>query len=212
MCRSMTRCLLLISIGLTFSCGRKLVLPSDTLVQREQSKEVLVKFIQVERDSLQTYETAVSAYGKYFSGATYFKNTKDTALRVLFTTYTGLKLLDLELSEKGCSTIYSVEQLNNPIVLKLLCHDFGLIAGIKKEVDVTKVYNDKEGENEVLMLKGEKDLYYYTTPAHAMIKVVETVPGKTKIQTEAYRDVDSSLVVKHRNFNFKLTLKKLIVD
>jgi len=209
----MTRYLLLISIGLlALACGKKHALPSGFVLQKENATQGLVKFIQVEKDSLQTYATSVAAYGKYFSGVTYFKNTQDTALRVLFTTHTGLKLLDLKLSQEGCSTVYAVEQLQNPVVLKLLCHDFGLISSIKNAVQASQVYTHPDG-SAIVVQKGEKDLYYYTTPAHHMVKVIETVPGKRKIQTEAFREVtDSSLVVKHRNFNFKLTLKKQTLD
>ncbi|MDB5258270.1 MAG: hypothetical protein JWM14_2965 [Chitinophagaceae bacterium] len=208
----MTRYLLLISIGLLAACSKKHTLPSDYVLQKENAGQKLVKFVQVEKDSLKTYATSVAAYGKYFSGVTYFKNTQDTALRVLFTTHTGLKLLDLQLSEEGCSTIYAVEQLQNPVVLKLLCHDFGLISTIKKEVQASQVYTNSAGLD-IVVQKGDKDLYYYTNAKNDMIKVIETVPGKRKIQTEAYRESgDSSLVVKHRNFNFKMTLKKLTLD
>ena len=208
----MTKYLLLISICLAWSCNRKLTLPSDYVLQKENTKEQLSKFIEVDKDSLKSYATAVSAYGKYFSGVTYFKNTQDTALRVLFTTHTGLKLLDLQLSNNTCSTIYTVEQLNNPVVLKLLCHDFGLIAGINKEATASAVYTNKEAAA-IVVQKGEKDLYFYTDAAHQVYQVMETVPGKKKIQTEAYQESkDSSILVKHRNFNFKLTLKKLTLD
>lgn len=208
----MTRYLLLISMVVLASCGKKHTVPSDYVLQKQNATQGLVKFIQVERDSLQTYATAVSAYGKYFSGVTYFKNTQDTAMRVLFTTHTGLKLLDLQLSKEGCRTVYAVEQLQNPVVLKLLCHDFELISAIKNEVQATQVYSNPAGSS-IVVLKGEKDLYYYTTSSNNMIKVMETVPGKKKIQTEAYRELtDSSFVVKHRNFNFKLTLKKQTLD
>lgn len=209
----MTRYLLLISIGLLASCAKKHTLPSDYVLQKENTTQGLVKFIQVEKDSLQTYATSVAAYGKYFSGVTYFKNTQDTALRVLFTTHTGLKLLDLKLSSEGCSTVYAVEQLQNPVVLKLLCHDFGLISAIKNKVQAFQVYTKAEDGSAIIVQKGEKDLYYYTTSSNNLVKVIETVPGKRKIQTEAFRELtDSSLIVKHRNFNFKLTLKKQTLD
>lgn len=207
----MTKYLLLISISLMCACSKKHTLPSDYVLQKENVKQGLVKFVQVEKDSLQSYVTSVSAYGKYFSGVTYFKNTKDTALRVLFTTHTGLKLLDLQLSDAGCSTVYAVEQLQNPVVLNLLCHDFGLLSSIKENMEASQLYTNQAGF--VIVQKGKKDLYYYSNADHEMIKVVETVPGKRKIQTEAYRQVsDSSLIVKHRNFNFKLTLKKQTLD
>jgi hypothetical protein len=208
----MIRYLLLISIGLLAACGKKHTLPSEYVLQKENVKQGLVKFVQVEKDSLQTYATSVAAYGKYFSGVTYFKNTQDTALRVLFTTHTGLKLLDLQLSQAGCSTVYAVEQLQNPIVLKLLCHDFGLISSIQEQIQASQVYTNAAG-SDIIVQKGEKDLYYYANASDNMVKVIETVPGKRKIQTEAYREsTDSSLVVRHRNFNFKMTLKKLILD
>lgn len=204
----MTRFLLLISIGLLCACGKKHTLPSDYVLQKENARQGLVKFVQVEKDSLQSYVTSVAAYGKYFSGVTYFKNTQDTALRVLFTTHTGLKLLDLQLSDAGCSTVYAVEQLQNPVILNLLCHDFGLVSSIKENMDASQVFTNQEGAS-VLVQKGKKDLYYYSNPRQEMVKVVETVPGKKKIQTESYRDMtDSSVIVKHRNFNFKMTLKK----
>lgn len=208
----MTRYLLLISIGLSCACGKKHVLPSDYVLQKENTNQRLIKFIQVEKDSLQSYNTAVAAYGKYFSGVTYFKNTQDTALRVLFTTHTGLKLLDLQLSDQGCSTVYAVEQLQNPVVLNLLCHDFGLLSSIKENIEASQLLTS-QGGSEIMVQKGKKDVYYYSNAAHEMTKAVETVPGKRKIQTEAYREwSDSSLVVKHRNFNFKLTLKKQTLD
>jgi hypothetical protein len=208
----MTKYLLLISVGLAWSCNKKLMLPSDYVLQKENSKEHLTKFVEVEKDSLKSYATSVSAYGKYFSGVTYFKNTQDTALRVLFTTHTGLKLLDLQLSRNTCSTVYTVEQLNNPVVLKLLCHDFGLIAGINQEVNASSVYTNK-ATGAVVVQKGEKDLYFYTDASFHTYQVMETVSGKKKIQTEAYKDnKDSSILVRHRNFNFKLTLKKLTLD
>jgi hypothetical protein len=208
----MTKYLLLISIGLFCACSKKHTLPSDYVFQKENVKQSLVKFVQVEKDSLQSYVTSVAAYGKYFSGVTYFKNTQDTALRVLFTTHTGLKLLDLQLSEAGCSTVYAVEQLQNPVVLNLLCHDFGLLSSIRENTEASQLYTNQAG-SVIIVQKGKKDLYYYSNAAHEMIKVVETVPGKRKIQTEAYRDIsDSSLIVKHRNFNFKLTLKKQTLD
>jgi len=187
-------------------------LPSDYVLQKEYTNQKLVKFIQVEKDSLQSYVTSVAAYGKYFSGVTYFKNTQDTALRVLFTTHTGLKLLDLQLSDQGCSTVYAVEQLQNPVVLNLLCHDFGLVSSIKENIQASDVLTNPAG-SDIIVQKGKKDLYYYSNANHDMVKVVETVPGKRKIQTEAYRELsDSSLIVKHRNFNFKLTLKKQTLD
>jgi hypothetical protein len=187
-------------------------MPSDYTLQKENSEQKMVKFIQVKRDSLQTYATAIETYGKYLSGVTYFKNTQDTALRVLFTTHTGLKLLDLQIAKEGCSTVYAVEQLQNPVVLNLLCHDFSLISSIEEEVMASQVYTAANHLG-VVAQKGQKDVYYYILDSGEVYKIIETVPGKNKIQTEVYEEsTDSSLVVKHRNFKFKMTLKKQTLD
>ena len=208
----MTRYLLLISIGLLCACGKKHTMPSDYALQHENVKARLEKFIHVERDSLQSYATAIDTYGKYLSGVTYFKNTQDTALRVLFTTHTGLKLLDLQISEEGCSTVYAVEQLQNPVVLNLLCHDFSLISSIKTEVTASQLYANPM-HLAVIAQKGQKDVYYYIFDSGDVYKIIETVPGKSKIQTEVYEEsVDSSLVVKHHNFKFRMTLKEQTLD
>ncbi len=208
----MIRCLLLISIGLLCACGKKHTMPSDYTLQKENSKHKLVKFVQVEKDSLKTYATAIETYGKYLSGVTYFKNTQDTALRVLFTTHTGLKLLDLQIAKEGCSTVYAVEQLQNPVVLNLLCHDFSLISSIEEEVEASQVYTSPNHQT-VIAKKGQKDVYYYILDSLKVYKIIETVPGKNKIQTEVYEEsADSSLVVKHHNFKFKMTLKKQTLD
>lgn len=210
----MTRFLLLISMCILLACGKKHTVPSNYIIQpvKSNTDQVLLRFVQVEKDSLQTYATAIDTYGKYFSGVTYFKNTQDTAMRVLFTTHTGLKLLDMQLNADGCSTVYAVEQLQNPIVLNLLCHDFGLISSFQEKIRAHEVY-ENQFSDKILVQKGQKDLYFYTTASGALTQLFETVPGKKKIQTEALASKeDSSIVVKHRNFNFKLTLDKLTLD
>lgn len=208
----MTRYLLLISIGLLCACGKKHVMPSGYTLQKENAKERLLKFIQVEKDSVQIYVTSIDTYGRYLSGVTYFKNTQDTALRVLFTTHTGLKLLDLQVSEQGCTTVYAVEQLQNPKALNLLCHDFRLISSIKEEVMASQVYEYAK-RSDIIVQKGDKDLYYYKDDSDELVKVIETPIGRNKIQMEAYKaSADSSIVVKHHNFKFKMILKKQTLD
>lgn len=167
----MTRYLLLISIGLLCACGKRHTMPSDYTLQKEHSKHKLVKFIQVEKDSLQTYATAIETYGKYLSGVTYFKNTQDTALRVLFTTHTGLKLLDLQIAKEGCNTVYAVEQLQNPVVLNLLCHDFSLISSIDQEVLASQVYTAPNHLG-IVTQKDQKDVYYYILDSSEVYKII----------------------------------------
>ena len=152
-------------------------------------------------------------YGKYFSGVTYFKNIQDSSLRVLFTTHTGMKLLDMELANNTCNTKYVVEQMDNVMVLKLLCHDFKLLTGgIDKFVHADEVRVRVQGDR-IATVKGDKDVYYYLSNTNTVYKVVETVPGKTIVQTEFVKvKADSTLVVQHYNFKFKLTFKKVILE
>lgn len=210
----MIRYLLLISIALNCACARKLTL-SETYKQvpLQGGKDALpfYKFIEVEKDSVKTYHTAISSYGKYFSGISYFKNTADTSLRVLFTTYTGLKLLDLRLSPKGCECMYAMEQLNKPVVLNLLCHDYSLVSGFEHELKANEQRENSAGER-ILIQRKDKDLYYFADRENRQQRAVEAVAGKRKIQTEAYRNSDASLTVRHYNFNFKLDLKPLTVE
>jgi|GEM_PF-3900703 len=202
---------LLVSLG---SCHRKLIIPSDYVKDLAPVEQGLVNLIAVERDSLKSYNTMVDVYGKYFSGVTYFKNIQDSSLRVLFTTHTGMKLLDMELANNTCNTKYVVEQMDNVMVLKLLCHDFKLLTGgIDSVIHADEIRLRVQGDR-MAMVKADKDVYYYLSNTNAVSKIVETVPGKMIVQTEFVKDkIDSSLlIVQHYNFKFKLTFKKLILE
>ena len=205
----MIRCLLFISlIGGFCSCQRKLVIPPEYTIQSKPLEKAMESLIDVEYDSLKSYNTTVESYGKYFSGVTYFKNVKDSSLRVLFTTHTGMKLLDLELVNNSCNTKYVMEQMNNEIVLKLLCHDFTLLTqGVSDVIKPTEILSAQDGSS-LILVKGDKDIYYYLTSTGKTDRVVETIAGKRKIQTVFTKQAsDSSLIVKHYNFNFKMNFK-----
>lgn len=207
----MTRYFWFISLlGICCSCHRNLSISADYTLSDQIDEQRLVYFVEVNRDSLKSYNTTVETYGKYFSGVTYVKNMHDSTLRVLFTTHTGMKLVDLELKNNGCTTKYVVEQMNNEMVLKLLCHDFKLLTGgLVKTITPIQVLNNKKQER-IVLLKGDKDLYYYLSEGNQVNQLVETVAGKKKIQTVFSRNQsDSSLRVKHYNFNFELNFKNV---
>lgn len=191
------------------SCHRHLSIPVDYVLKQGAIKEEIHKPVMVGRDSLKSYATSVTTYGKYFSGITYFKNIEDSSLRVLFTTYTGLKLFDIEIVKNTCRTKYVMEQLNNPVVLNLLCHDFKLISGIDKQIEVSGKYEGTAGT--VFVSQGEKDVYYFKEKDKMEVyKIVETVANRKKIQTVSSTiEKDSMLLVKHYNFNFRMTFKKI---
>jgi hypothetical protein len=205
----MIRCFWFISmLVINLACHRKLSLSSDNTMSAFSAQEPLIPLVSIPSDSLKTYNTTVEAYGKYFSGVTYVKNIHDSTLRVLFTTHTGMKLFDLELAHNTCTTKYVIEQMNNAIVLKLLCHDFGLLTGGLNNAIAPHQVFEKEGKERIVLVKGEKDLYYYLTDLGAVTKIVETVADKKKIQTVFSKQTeDSSLAVKHYNFNFDLHFK-----
>jgi hypothetical protein len=125
----------------------------------------------------------------------------------LFTTHTGMKLLDLELVNNSCNTKYVVEQMNNEIVLKLLCHDFGLLTGGGSAQLYANEVKARQDGAAVVTVKGDKDLYYYVGNKGDVSKIVETVPDRSKIQTVVQYKEDSTIQVKHFNFKFELNFK-----
>lgn len=205
----MIKYLLFVS-GLLFlgACKTPLSISSDYVLMDSVIEEHVVNLISVDYDSLKSYNTSIDVYGKYLSGVTYFKNIKDSSLRVLFTTHTGMKLLDLELHNNTCNTIFVVEQINREAVLKLLCHDFSLLTGGGEQVLLPKEIRVNSTGQSIVKQEGEKDLYYYLTPQKEVVKIIETVPSKTKIQTVFKKEQDSSLSVEHLNFKFTMKLKQ----
>ncbi len=197
-------------LGVCCSCHRNLSVSSDYILKTQSDEQAIVNLIEVDRDSLKSYNTTVEAYGKYFSGVTYVKNVHDSTLRVLFTTHTGMKLFDLELKDNTCNTKYVMEQMNKEVVLQLLCHDFRLLTGgLVKQIRSDQVLQNEKKE-QIVLLKGDKDWYYYLSEAGQVNQLVETVAGKKKIQTVFSKaKTDSSLQVKHFNFNFELNFKNV---
>jgi hypothetical protein len=195
---------------LSLACHRKLSFSSDYKAMTSKDQQAIIQLISVDQDSLKAYNTTIETYGKYFSGVTYFKNIHDSTLRVLFTTHTGMKLFDLELSDATCTTKYVIDQMNNPAVVKLLCHDFSLLTGGLTKAITPHHTVENESRERIAQLKVDKDLYYYLSSQGVVTKIVETAEGKRTIQTVLSKEEkDSSLTVKHYNFNVKLHFQDL---
>lgn len=211
----MTRFFLLVSIvvALSCSCSRKHIIPQEYVLTNKTTLTGIKHLMDLQKDSLKSYNTTVDVYGKYFSGVSYIKNIQDSSLRVLFTTHTGMKLLDLELVNNSCNTKYVVEQMNNDIVLKLLCHDYSLLTGgTNNTLNAQEVKRTSNGA-ELAYIRAEKGLYYYVSNKGEVTKIVETTRDKNKIQTVfELKKEDSSLVVKHYNFKFELNFNKVKKD
>jgi hypothetical protein len=159
------------------------------------------------------YKIDVNVIGKYLSGLLLLKTMPDSSIRIVFSNEMGFKFFDLEFAPGGRFKVnYIIKQMNKRPVITTLRQDFSLV--LMQSLDPASAYIRKDSQFLYYVFPQKKGFYYYITdPAGDELVRMER-SSKRKPVVEAimknYRNgMPDTIGITHKNFNFKIGLKKL---
>ena len=81
-------------------------------------------------DTTLYYKASISVMGNNLSGLIIFNKQNDSTFRLIMTTDVGPKLIDMELTPKGYTKNFVIEQLDRKALLHMFWEDFGTTLGL----------------------------------------------------------------------------------
>jgi|SRR5450432_293707 hypothetical protein len=161
------------------------------------------------------YKTSVDVIGKHISGLLLIKYMPDRSTRIVFTNEMGLSFFDFGfLPDSGFIVYHIVQQMNKPALIKTLRRDFELI--MFRNMDHTKSYNLGDSGLVYHAYPQTSGINYYITDdqCRELVKMQRSSNKKPIMEAVIYKglpgDSPDSVSIRHLNFNFLISLKKII--
>lgn len=161
----------------------------------------------------QLYKTNAQITGHALSGLLLIKAMPDSSTRVVFTTETGISFFDFSFGgPQEFKVYYLMKKLDKKVVVNALRNDFELLL-MRWVPSTNSLVKQRGDERYQLFSKGSKIAYYVTdTSCNHLLR--GELGSKRKRLTTAYwwnnaQQVPDSMYIRHDNFNFTISLKKL---
>ena len=161
------------------------------------------------------YKISVDVVGKHLSGLLLIKYMPDSSTRIVFTNELGLSFFDFGfLHDNGFAVYHIVSQMNKPALIKTLRKDFELI--MFRNMDIKKSYNLIDSSHIYHAYPQEKGVNYYITDEQCSRLIMMQRSSDKKPVMEAFfydylQDKSpDSITIRHLNFEFSISLKKII--
>ena len=192
---------------LIFSCG-----PQRHLQKIQSGASCIQKFKPVFNHDL--YQTSVDVVGKHISGLLLVKYMPDSSTRMVFSNEIGFTFFDFGFLPGNGFTVYHITpQMNKKVLIKTLRKDFDLL--LFRNIDSSRYYAFTDSNQVYHAFPQSKGINYYITDGDCrqLIKM-ERASGKKPVM-EAFIFQDTSggspdrISIRHLNFNFLITLKKI---
>jgi hypothetical protein len=160
------------------------------------------------------YKTSVDVIGNHISGLLFVKYMPDSSTRIVFSNELGFSFFDFGfLTDNGFAVYQIAPQLNRKGLIKTLRKDFELI--LFRNMDSTKYYALSDSNLIYHAYPQSRGVNYYITDDHCRRLVKMQRASNKKPVMEACMDRSSqgnspdSISIRHLNFNFSITLKKI---
>ena len=159
------------------------------------------------------YKIDVNVIGKYLSGLLLLKTMPDSSIRVVFSNEMGFKFFDLEFAPGGRFKVnYIIKQMNRRPVITTLRQDFSLVLMLSQ--DPASAYIRKDSQYLYYVFPQKKGFYYYITDLAGnelvrMERSSKRKPVVVAIMKDYRNGMPDTIGITHKNFNFKIGLKKL---
>jgi hypothetical protein len=159
------------------------------------------------------YSTSVDVIGKHISGLLLIKTLPDSSIRMVFSNEMGFSFFDFGFFPGNGFKVYQIiPQMNKKAVIKTLQKDFELVFfrnmpekdrfTLQDSSGIYYAYPQSRGIN-----------YYITSPDCSkllkMQRASKRKPVMDAIMFSAPGAAPDSLFIKHLNFQFSITLKKI---
>lgn len=166
------------------------------------------------------YKAQVEVVGKNLSGLLLVKTMEDSTRRVVFSTETGVKFFDFEFGrDGGFKQHFVMKQLDKKMVVEALRNDFDLVLmnGTGRGADRLA---QREGLRYHGFVRGRKTAWYLTdADCYGLLRAELGSARKILVEAELFAKsggwaagaglAPDSISIRHHNFNFSITLKKL---
>ena len=159
------------------------------------------------------FKTSAEATGKHFSGLLLVKSMPDSSTRIQFSSETGLSFFDFGfLSGNGFNVYQIIPDLNNKALIKTLRKDFELV--LFRNMDSSDGIALSDGNLLYHRFPQAKGVNYFVTDdsCRNLIKMQRASNTKPVMEARIFNDgsmVPDSISIRHLNFNFSISLKKI---
>jgi hypothetical protein len=182
-------------------------------MQKIQSDESCVQKFKPDFDRV-VYKTSADVSGKHISGLLLVKYMPDSSTRILFSSETGLSYFDFGFLQHDEFKVYQVTPvMNKKAVIKTLRKDFELL--LFRNMDSSKYYSLTDSGLIYHAFTQSNGVNYYITDDHCLrlVKMQRASDKKPVMEAFIYGSLPGnspdSIVIRHLNFNFTISLKKV---
>jgi hypothetical protein len=182
-------------------------------MQKIQSAESCVRKFKPDFN-LVIYKTSADVVGKHISGLLLIKYMPDSSTRILFSNEMGLSFFDFGFFPDNEFRVYQVTPaMNKKALIKTLRKDFELV--MFRNMDSSKSYSLADSNLVYHAFPQTSGINYYITDDHCLklVKMQRASNKKPVMEAFIYDSLagnpPDSLVIRHLNFNFTITLKKI---
>jgi hypothetical protein len=156
------------------------------------------------------FKMGAHIYGHYLSGLLLIKPVGIQNSRIVLTTEMGIKLFDLELTEKKLLVHYCIPKLRRKAVLQLLEKDFRLL--LTDRLTGSEAWNEITAQEKKYIIREGKDYnVYYTAAASPALTRIENISSKGKkkviVTFDNYKNnFPGTINIAHQNIQLTITL------
>lgn len=188
-------------LGVSCTSGRKAIHP--------EYQPQLTKTTPVFQEGMTeaVFRGGINLYKHYFSGIFALKKESEEKYRMVLMSEVGMTLLDLSFTTHDFQLNYCIEPLRKQALLKLLVHDFLLLAAAPTSENLKQI--KKKGEPEFYKNKVCRDFYYFREGK--MVEITsKTFLNRTRIQFSEMNTGSANLIqIQHRPVKLRMELKRI---
>lgn len=189
--------LILISLSVFLSCS-----VTRTYVRADSTEGKSIKAVLESGYSSILYKASFDISKNHFSGLFFFKQTKDSTIRVVLLSEIGLNFLDMEYKNHEFRVINCNELLNKKILINSIKRDLKLLIDKPQEKKKLKLYK----KNNFYIIKQDKHSYFYNEENLQYKIVQKDVFRNIELLILSYKD-GFPLKINIRNKRIKLNIK-----
>jgi hypothetical protein len=182
-------------------------------MQKTQTRENCVLQFKPEFNRVM-YKTSADVKKTHISGLLIIKKMPDSSTRVVFTNEMGFPFFDFGYGADNGFTVYQITpEMDKQYLIKTLRKDFELI--LFRNMDSTSSYTLQDSQLVYHAYPQQSGINYYVTdiPCRRLVKMQRASEKKPIVEASfpgyIYGNEPDSIIIRHLNFNFTISLKKI---
>jgi hypothetical protein len=158
------------------------------------------------------YNTQVNVVGNHLSGLLLIKQMPGDTTRILFTSETGIKFFDFQLTNTDFKVVYCIKKLNKKIITTQLQKIFRLV--LMNYGNLNNYTSNGTDSLQLYSWKNKKEIINYSTNNCTEVVQIETLSNKNKKKINinlagTKNGMADAIFIKYQTFSFDITLKQI---